>query len=502
MNDITPPAPKVFISYSHDSPDHKRWVGDLAAKLRQNGIDVILDQWDLGLGDDVPKFMEKSVTESDRVLMICTDKYVHKANEGSGGVGYEAMIVTGELVQNLGTSKFIPVVRQRSAQPLVPRSVSTRLYVNLSHAENYQEQFEQLLRELHNAPRTPKPPLGQSPFSQKSSDTATGNDIPPLQGMGAIASDAKMAFTAALEIIRRDDMIGWRTLIRDARKPVQEKITMWRDKHEKKGLTSLSESHLMDSAAEGIEPYTPLFGIALGGVLSRHSKFNNQVSLLDDILYPKNWNRSGSTEIVGLPETVAFVYQALHGATCLSTDQLAMAIRLARERVGEGSRGRSSVPLYKTSEIVGWPPTLKGNSKISWEFLWDLAERWTWLDEVFGDPDDYRVALCAYYNALNIIELVDCIADNQTQTLEQTNIRFDVPLRTPVMPREITRRAYRLMLANPDQVRDLWKSKNVHEDNVRGIWPKWIEHIKRALQREYMFPDLYMAQERLLDDLH
>jgi hypothetical protein len=500
--------PKIFISYSHDSPVHNRWVGDLATKLRQNGIDVILDQWDLGLGDDVPKFMEKSVTEADRVLMICTEKYVHKANEGSGGVGYEAMIVTGELVQNLGTSKFIPVIRQGPAQPLVPKSVSTRLYVNLSHEENYQEQLEHLLRELHNAPRILKPPLGQSPFSKGASTTAARSEPPKPLTLGRTVTDVKITFTAALDAIRHDDMIAWRALVREARKPVQEMLAIWRSKYEKKVWTSsrgdtlsTRSDGLMDRAAEGIEPYTSLFGIALGGVVSRNSKFNNQVSILDDVLYSKHWNRSGSTDIVGLPETVAFVYQALHGATCLSTDQLGLAIRLARERVGEGPGGRSSVPLYKTSEIIGWPPTLGGNSKIAWEFLWDLSDRWTWLIEVFGDTDDYRVALCAYYMSLNIIELVDCIADNQTQILEQEHIRFDVPLRTPVMPREIVRRAYRLMITNPDQVRDLWRSKNVHENNVRGIWSKWIEHIKRALQREYMFPDLFMVQERLFDDL-
>ena len=65
-------------------------------------MDVILDQWDLGLGDDVPKFMEKAVGDADRVLMICTEPYVHKADEGKGGVGYEAMIVTGELVSKRG----------------------------------------------------------------------------------------------------------------------------------------------------------------------------------------------------------------------------------------------------------------------------------------------------------------------------------------------------------------------------------------------------------------
>jgi hypothetical protein len=105
--------PKVFISYSHDSAEHKKWVGELASILVKKGIDVILDQWDLGFGDDVPKFMEKGVSDSDRVLMVCTETYVKKADEGKGGVGYEAMIVTGELVKNLGTSKFIPIENKK-----------------------------------------------------------------------------------------------------------------------------------------------------------------------------------------------------------------------------------------------------------------------------------------------------------------------------------------------------------------------------------------------------
>lgn len=34
-------TPKVFISYSHDTQDHKKWVLDLATRLRNSGIDAI-----------------------------------------------------------------------------------------------------------------------------------------------------------------------------------------------------------------------------------------------------------------------------------------------------------------------------------------------------------------------------------------------------------------------------------------------------------------------------
>lgn len=62
--------PVVFISYSHDSSAHKKWVGDLAGRLMEKGVDVILDQWDLEPGDDVPKFMEQSVRRANKVLIM------------------------------------------------------------------------------------------------------------------------------------------------------------------------------------------------------------------------------------------------------------------------------------------------------------------------------------------------------------------------------------------------------------------------------------------------
>lgn len=157
--------PKVFISYSHDDQDHKRWVAEFASALRNKGVEVHFDQWDLGPGDDIAMYMEQSVRGADRVLMICTEQYVHKADGGKGGVGFEAMIVTGELVRDLGTSKFIPILRQTAGNNLLPISLSTRFYVDLGKPDKYEEQFETLLRELHKMPAEEKPPLGKNPFT-------------------------------------------------------------------------------------------------------------------------------------------------------------------------------------------------------------------------------------------------------------------------------------------------------------------------------------------------
>jgi hypothetical protein len=103
--------PKVFVSYAHESPEHKAWVASLATDLRRKGVDVVLDQWHLKLGADITLFVEGAIRSAERVLMICTPAYARKANEVSGGVGYERMVVTGEMANKIDTTKFICVLR-------------------------------------------------------------------------------------------------------------------------------------------------------------------------------------------------------------------------------------------------------------------------------------------------------------------------------------------------------------------------------------------------------
>ena len=76
--------PRVFVSYSHDSPAHKKSVLSFATTLRSRGVDAVLDQWDLKPGDDLLHFMETQLESCDFASMICTETYVQKANEGSG----------------------------------------------------------------------------------------------------------------------------------------------------------------------------------------------------------------------------------------------------------------------------------------------------------------------------------------------------------------------------------------------------------------------------------
>ena len=157
-------APKVFISYSHDSQQHKEWVLGLASALRTNGIDAKLDQWDLSPGQDIAAFMAEGIRTADRVLLICTSPYVSKAEAGTGGVGYERLIVTAEVVGSIDTIKFIPIVRNNTSARKMPDFLGLRMYLDFSDDARYPTKLEELMREIHQAPAVVKPPLGDNPY--------------------------------------------------------------------------------------------------------------------------------------------------------------------------------------------------------------------------------------------------------------------------------------------------------------------------------------------------
>ena len=151
-------------------------------------MDVILDQWDLKYGDDLPHFMETAVRESDFVLLVCTPEYARKSNEGKGGAGYEKRIVTGEMFQSVNQSKFIPIVRKGSNNEALPTFLQYKNYIDFRKDSEFNERLKELLHQLHDVPENPRPKLGPSPFrkkqvepgdSRKRAATPTSPGLPP-----------------------------------------------------------------------------------------------------------------------------------------------------------------------------------------------------------------------------------------------------------------------------------------------------------------------------------
>jgi len=151
--------PKTFISYAWESDEAKEWVKNLATKLRNDGIDAKLDQWEVVPGDQMPHFMEKSVRENDFVLIICTPKYKSKSENRIGGVGYEGDIMTAEVLETSNHRKFIPILKSGTKEISIPSWLLGKYYVDLSNQTHFDYNYSDLTTTLLNA-RERAPELG------------------------------------------------------------------------------------------------------------------------------------------------------------------------------------------------------------------------------------------------------------------------------------------------------------------------------------------------------
>lgn len=160
-------ADKVFISYSWTTPEHEEWVMELAKRLVNDGVEVILDKWDSLEGQNLNAFMEKSVTDStiQKVLVICDELYTKKADGYEGGVGTETVIISKEVYKDTAQTKFIPIIAEKGTEGQVhmPVYFGTSKYIDLSSDEVYEENYERLLRNLYGKPEHKKPKLGKAP---------------------------------------------------------------------------------------------------------------------------------------------------------------------------------------------------------------------------------------------------------------------------------------------------------------------------------------------------
>src|ERR1051325_4296053 len=156
MTDKVVPKPKVFVSYSRTSPDHENRVRAWSERLASDGIEVLLDQWSLEVGQDKYAFMEKMVVDEtvSKVLVFSDQRYANKADQREGGVGTESQIISSEMYEKVDQKKFIPIVCEKNArgEACLPVFLKNRIYVDFSTPEAANENYEHLVRLIFDKP--------------------------------------------------------------------------------------------------------------------------------------------------------------------------------------------------------------------------------------------------------------------------------------------------------------------------------------------------------------
>jgi hypothetical protein len=146
----------VFISYCRENDQHIQWVTGLARFLETHSdIAVVYDGYDLRPGMSLIQFMERA-DSADKVLAILTPGYKRKAEERSGGVGYEASILTSRVFLNATDASVIPVLRAPSGDS-IPVFLRDKVYLDLQNCSNDDQEFRPVLDAIRDRPSISRP---------------------------------------------------------------------------------------------------------------------------------------------------------------------------------------------------------------------------------------------------------------------------------------------------------------------------------------------------------
>jgi len=153
--------PRVFISYTSSDIKNRNWVRDFACKLRKCGVNARLDMFHLKPGQDLPQWMTNELIMADKVLLICDKYYAEKADNRKGGVGWETMIIQGDMLSRQEQNKYIAILRDANIDQSLPIYVKSRYALNWTNEDQVDKEFDELLLYLFDC--DVEPPIGEIP---------------------------------------------------------------------------------------------------------------------------------------------------------------------------------------------------------------------------------------------------------------------------------------------------------------------------------------------------
>jgi SEFIR domain len=144
---MAPSPPRVFISYSHDSTEHKELVLRFAQRLRKDGVDAQIDQFVGGRPTEGwPRWMLDKLDWAEFVLLICTETYYrrfrgHEEPHRGRGVDWEGQLITLAIYNAKShAAKFVPVIFGSKDREFIPEPLSDHVYC-LDSEDSYQELY-------------------------------------------------------------------------------------------------------------------------------------------------------------------------------------------------------------------------------------------------------------------------------------------------------------------------------------------------------------------------
>jgi hypothetical protein len=138
--------PKAFVSYKWESGEHVAWVRQLAADLRARGIEAILDQWEVRLGDSFTDYMQRHIADCDIVLFVITPGSVAAAEAPRGAGG--ALKFEVQMMNARRMADGVRIIGIYRAGDRPPHYLRDNRYVDFRHDAEYHASLQLLVDDL------------------------------------------------------------------------------------------------------------------------------------------------------------------------------------------------------------------------------------------------------------------------------------------------------------------------------------------------------------------
>src|ERR1039458_2108072 len=154
-------APKVFLS--HAGEDKERFVIPFATALRERGIDVWLDKWEILPGDSlVDKIFEEGLKEAEAVIVVLSAASVNKP--------WVREELNAAIVRRITKrTKLIPVVIDQCE---IPESLRSLVWESVPDLNNFEPQVARIVAAIFE--HRQRPIVGSAPNYVGQSVTVRG----------------------------------------------------------------------------------------------------------------------------------------------------------------------------------------------------------------------------------------------------------------------------------------------------------------------------------------
>jgi hypothetical protein len=142
-------APKVFISHAGED---KPFVREFAKRLRDNGVDAWVDEWEILPGDKlIDKIFEQGIGQCDAFLIVLTQNSVKKP--------WVVEELDAALVKRIEQQTKIIPIRIHDCE--VPVALRATAWIKIDPKSDYDTELHKVLSSIFGV--TAKPPIGERP---------------------------------------------------------------------------------------------------------------------------------------------------------------------------------------------------------------------------------------------------------------------------------------------------------------------------------------------------